>query len=92
MQETNNTEQATTAPVKAAPPVTEYQVAAIDGLVIQCPRGKLRPGDPVVPSDVGGGAVLAGLVASGKVRIVLAKQAQEQPPVQPPAQRKLRKP
>jgi len=90
MQETNSTEQATTAPVKAGPP--EYQVAAIDGLVIQCPRGKLRPGDPVVPSDVGGGAVLAGLVASGKVVVLPPKQAQEPLTAQPPAQRKLRKP
>ncbi len=50
-----------------APKQPEYEIARGKSLLIQCQRGKLRGGDPVVPSDVGGPAVFEGLLESGAI-------------------------
>lgn len=53
-------------PRKPAKP-REYEIARGKNVLVQCPRGKLRGGDRVTPSDVGGPEVLAGLVKAGSV-------------------------
>ena len=50
-----------------APKQPEYEIVRGKNVLIQCPRGRLRGGDPVVPSDVGGSAVFDGLLRSGTI-------------------------